>query len=109
MIAAVVLILASWGVLVLLGIARLLGRRPTALQWVRWIARIAIVGAIIGGGLATWAMTSFMDGMAHFDSGIPPEHRALLDSAFWGVIVVGAVLGLLAASRVREPSARRSR
>jgi hypothetical protein len=99
--AAAALVVASWIFLALLALVRVAGGQPLARRAVRRAARGAIVVATVGAGLAAWAIAYFMDGMAHFDSGIPPDQQRVLNAAFWGVIVLGVTVGMLAAGRLR--------
>jgi hypothetical protein len=99
-IAAVVVVVGSWLLLVLLALARGFGARPLARRPVRGIARVAIFVSVLGAGIAIWAVVYFMDGMLHFDPGIPSDQRAVLDGALWVVVVFGSVLGMLGARRL---------
>jgi hypothetical protein len=98
---AAAVVVASWVFLVLLALVRASGRRAMARRPVRVAARAATFVAILGAGVAAWAIAYLMDSLLHFDTGVPPDQRAVLDGASWAVVVFGSVLGTLAALRVR--------
>ena len=100
--AAAAAVVASWVFLALLALVRASGRTAMARRPVRVVARVAIFVAILGAGVAAWAAVYLGVSLGHFDSGIPPEQRTVLDAAFWGVVVLGSVLGTMAALRVRD-------
>jgi hypothetical protein len=97
---AAALVVACWVLLVLLGIARLLGGQPLAHRNLRRVASaatfVAVLGAFMGIGLFAYLAYS----IGHFDTGIPPEEKVLLDVGLWVVGVVGAGVGVLAARRL---------
>jgi hypothetical protein len=95
------LILLSWAFLLLIGIGRLFGVRLVLGRVMRGILRGAVFTAVLGACLFAWAVAYFMDGMAHFDSGIPAEQQVVLNVIGVGALVVGSLLGTLAALRVR--------
>ena len=103
---AVVLIVGSWLFVALIQIVRGFGRRPLVHPWIRRITRVATFLAILGAALGMWVVGYFFDAMRHFDSGIPASEQLLLDAGFWGAVIVGSVLGTMAALRVRDRSAR---
>ena len=102
---AVVVIVGSWLFLALLALARVFGARPLARRRLRVIARVAVFAGVLGAGLAIWAFIYFEVGMLYFDPGIPSDQQAVLDRAFWVVLVLGSVLGTLGARRLGGPSA----
>ncbi len=103
--AAAALVVASWLVLAITAVLAFgAGARPLRRQPVRWLAQgaafIGVLGAMVGVGLFVY----FADSMSHFDSGIPPDQRALLDIGTWGLAIVGSVVGTIAARRVGKGS-----
>ena len=99
--AIAIAVLASWIVLAMLGLVRIAGHHPLARRPVRRIAQVAVVTGIVGACVFAWGFASFMDGMRHFDTGIPMDERAILDTAFWVAVAVGIVLGVVAARHLR--------
>jgi hypothetical protein len=57
---------------------------------------VAILGAFMGIGLFAYLVYS----IGHFDTGIPPDQKLLLDVGLWVVGIVGACVGVLAARRL---------
>jgi hypothetical protein len=100
----VILVVASWIFLALVGFVHASGRRPLARSGVRRAAAGAAFVAVVGAGLSAWFVVYFFVAMSHFDTSVPPNEQAALDTAGWGVVVVGSVLGTLAALRVRRSS-----
>lgn len=101
---AAALVVASWAFLVLLGLVRITGRGPLARPRVRRVAAVAAFVGVLGVALAIWVAMEFLDGMRHFDDGIPPGDQALLGKAGWVLLVVGWFVGTLAAVWVGRPS-----
>jgi hypothetical protein len=104
--AAVLLVLASWVFVLLIGIVHAFGRRTLSRPGVRRVAAGAAFVAILGASLAAWLVVYFGVGMSHFDTGIPTDEQAVLDAGFWVALVAGSVLGTFAALRIgrRPPS-----
>jgi hypothetical protein len=97
---AATLVVASWVFLALLGVARLLGRQPFAHRILRRVASGATFVAVLGAFMAIGLFAYLVYSIGHFDTGIPPEQKVLLDVGLWVVGVVGAALGVLAARRL---------
>lgn len=98
---AAVLVVASWLfliVLAILGFAK--GARLREHTRLRALARVAAFLAILGGFLAVGIFIYFGIAMSHFDSGIPPDQKALLDIGMWGLAVTGSVAGVVIARRL---------
>lgn len=106
--AAAVLVVASWMFLALAGLARILGARPLARRWLRLIAPPATFLAVWGGFMTVALFADFLVSMSHFDTGTPPGDQALLDIGIWGMAVAGAILGTLAALRVRDKAKQKA-
>jgi hypothetical protein len=103
---AAALVVASWVLLAVLGVARLLGGQPLARRNLRRVASaatfVAILGVFMGIGLFAYLVYS----IGRFDTGIPPEQKVLLDVGLWVVGIVGACVGVFVARRLLEaPSA----
>ena len=100
--SAVALVVGSWIFLAIIQIIRGFGRRPLGHPWIRRSTRVAAFLAVLGAVLGLWVVVYFFDAIRHFASGIPTGEQVLLDAAGWGAVIVGSVLGTLAASRVRD-------
>jgi hypothetical protein len=100
--AAAILVLGSWIFLAIVAVARLIGARPLSRRWLRAIAIPATFLAIAGGFLTVALLAAFMVSLGHFDTGTPPDQQALIDKAIWAMAALGAILGTLAALRVRN-------
>lgn len=97
-----VLVLASWIFIAVVGTARILGARPLARRWLRTIALPATFLAVWGGLMAVALVVDLVVSLSHFDTGTPAGDQALIDAGIWVVAIGGAVLGTLAALRVRR-------
>jgi hypothetical protein len=100
--AVVVLVVASWIFLALAGLARIVGARPLVRRWLRVIAVPATFLGVWGGLMAIVLIVDIAVSMSHFDTGTPAGDQALIDAGIWVVAVGGAILGTLAALRVRR-------
>lgn len=100
--AVVVLVVGSWIFLALVGVATILGARPLVRPWLRRIVLPATFLAVWGGLMVVVLFVDLAVSMGHFDTGTPPGDQALIDAAIWVAAVGGAILGTLAALRVRE-------
>jgi len=100
--SAVVLVIASWVFLAVLALVRATGRHVMVRRPVRAVAQVAAFVAILGAGMAAWAITDLMVGISHFDSEVPPDQQAALSVGFWVVLVLGSLLGTLAALKVQN-------
>lgn len=102
--AAAVLIAGSWLYLVLLRIVRGFTGRPAIRGPLRRITQVAVFVAVLGACLFAWVILAFAVGMTHFFSSIPPDQQAALSVIGVGALVVGSLLGTLAAIRVGAAS-----
>jgi hypothetical protein len=102
----VVLVVASWIVVVLTGLAGLLGARPLARRSLRTIAVPATFVAIWGALMAVALIVDIGVSMGHFDTGTPADEQALINARLVVVALGGAILGAIAALAVRTRTNR---
>lgn len=101
-----ILVVASWIVVVLTGLASLLGARPLARRWLRGIAVPATFLAIWGVLMAVAFIVDIGVSMRHFDTGTPADEQALINAGLVVVAVGGAILGAIATMGVRARTTR---
>lgn len=92
-------VLASW-IFMAVYLLSLRSRARTH-RGVRVVARIAAFISVIGACYFVAFAIYFFVSISHFDSGIPPDQKALLDGGLWLAGILGSMLGTLAATRIR--------